>query len=88
MLLVNFMQFETAQWSEVFLSGELVGIRQDESIGTEPEGQGKSSVLIALLLGLGYDVLGEPYMPASLCGRDLQGERRNIGCMIKYYATA
>jgi hypothetical protein len=46
--------------------------------------QGKSASVVALLIGLGYDVLLENYVPTSLCGVSLKGEE-NCQCSVLIY---
>jgi len=35
--------------------------------------EGKSASIVALLIGLGYDIILENYVPTSLCGLPLKG---------------
>jgi len=45
------------------------------------QGVGKSASLSALLVGLGYDLLLEDYIPETLCGISVQGE---LQCKIQH----
>ena len=36
--------------------------------------EGKSATIVALLIGLGYDILLDNYVPSSLCGLGLKGK--------------
>jgi hypothetical protein len=48
--------------------------------------EGKSASVVALLIGLGYDVLLENYVPTSLCGVSLKGEE-HCQCSVLIYLS-
>jgi hypothetical protein len=61
------MNFESLELTDVLTSGA-VNVKFSE--GGE---QGRTALIIALMLGLGYDFLAENYTPDSICGRSLVG---------------